>query len=151
MRKHLAGVVALCLIAAGAAGCNTSQTAALNAGIAAGRVAVAATPKLAAAANKVDAAIASGSAKLAAYCPLIRTALAVGSAFTTGKTGAVVSAANSVSAQFCGSTPTDIVSGAQLVEAAVSDLTTAGVISSPVKAAPMALARYHRWVALHRA
>lgn len=153
--------ISIILAALALAGCNTTeqQRASLQAGLAAGRAFVAATPKLARTANKLDAAVAKGSAKLASYCPrlqstLVQGTVSAGATLTSGKVSASISAAKVISDEFCAHPPGDIVSAALLVEAAMADLTAAGLIAPPhaVTATPMALHRYHLWVARrHRA
>jgi predicted small secreted protein len=129
MRKQFAPLVAFCLAAFGAAGCNTVQLA-NDATAASGAIgaAAAADPRVAKFAAKVNATIAGDSTKLAsAYCPKaqeISNAAGIVSLFAGGTTASVISDARNFFATFCGAPPTSaseaIALGQQLLRDAVS-------------------------------
>lgn len=132
-------------------GCVVGGSKNISATVAAARAAAATNSATAKVANTVDAKVASASARLASYCPLIQgvlNAAGIGSSiFSTGNVPKAVSAAKVVASDFCSSVPTDIVSGATLVQAAVSDLQSQGMLGgAKVAVAPMALYNYHKYV-----
>jgi hypothetical protein len=129
MRKPFAPLAALCLVAFGAAACNTTQLA--QNGSAAGAAigaAAAVDPTVANFVATVNATIASDSVKVAAaYCPKaqeIAGVAGVASIFTSGTTSTVISDARSFIAAFCNSPPSNtsqaLVLGQQLLQDAVS-------------------------------
>ena len=129
MRKQFAPLAALCLVALGAAGCNTAQLAKDGAAASGAIGAVAAVdPRVAKFAAKVNATIASDSTKLAsAYCPKaqeISDAAGIASLFAGGTTASVISDARNFLATFCGAPPSNasqaIALGQQLLRDAVS-------------------------------
>ena len=134
MRKQIAPFVALCLVACGAAGCNTVQLAkdGAAASTAIGAVA-AADPRVAKFVAKVNATIANDSTKVAsAYCPKaqeISDAVGIASLFAGGTTATVISDSRNFLASFCGAPPSNASQAIALGQRLLQDAVSIGLVT----------------------
>jgi hypothetical protein len=134
MRKQLAPLAALCLVALGAAGCNTVQlakdSAAANTAIS---VAATADPRVAKFVAKVNATIAKDSTKLAtAYCPKaqeISDAAGIASLFASATTAGVIGDARNFLATFCSAPPSNASQAIEIGEQLLRDAASIGLVA----------------------
>lgn len=123
--KNFVQIIAVLALGIGLAGCNATANG--QKGVEAVKVVVAVgpsvSPKVEQTINKIDARIASASAQVARYCPLVRTGVALGGMFISDpKVAQVVQIGRTAIGRFCDVPPVDIVEAAELLQATLVDI-----------------------------